>query len=706
MSSGAAAHHTHQDTFQEELRGCRRTGERTAMDTRLREFLIERKLEEDVIQKLEDENIDETVIPLMTDSDLANYIPKIGDRVSIVAFCRQASLSQKSPSRKESILSRLRQRLSGADGMPPKKRSSQWAENTNAKRKVRRIEVGWMDFDEENMRYKQVKSVSGGGTRHLSVDKDETVANIQLMAENLFFPKGLSKKNKILSHYSAHIESSQIHVDMSNTVDELYKQSKVKILRLYLCTKKKTGQQSSGVEGDYATSQPSVVDLTNNEQNQAGDDLLVENRNLESPNNCGINDGASESGYLDLNDTVLWDGLPTVGESEDSDIVVILSADDRLDVSLDEPNLEILFPENKYDAPLQMLALSPVAAAGETMVPDQALPEPQSCPVTLIVRRGHCLTDLISAFKDPNIIPSEVNIKMRLPNGELEQGEGSGVLRDCLTEFWTDFYDSCTLGVEVKVPFIRHDYQCEEWQAVARVFVVGWKQAGYFPVKLAVPFLEEVLYGSTTSSLKDSFLLYVSQEERSVLIRALEDFNSVDTDELLDVLDAHECKQVPTKDTLLPVLSQIGHKVIVQAPMFVIKCWRPIVGSVAGLLPPEGLHNFITQKKPTAKTVKELLNFPEEMTSAQSTVSRYLKRYIGEIDLNHLQLFLRFCTGSNLLDKAILIEFIETTDFLRRPQSHTCGCVLKLPTGYHSYPDFRSEFNSILMSSMWVMDVV
>ncbi|XP_051814301.1 uncharacterized protein LOC127536900 [Acanthochromis polyacanthus] len=395
------------------------------MDTRLQEFLMERKLEEDVIQKLEDESIDETVIPLMTDTDLAKYIPKVGDRVSTVAFCRQASLSQNSGSRKESILSRLRQRLSGAEGMPPKKRTSKWEGNKNAKRNVRRIEVGWMDFDEEEERFKQVRSVRGGGTRHLSIDKDKTVANIKVMAESLFFPKGLSKNNRSLSHYSSHIESSQVHVDMSNTVEELYNQSKVKILRLYLCTKKKTGQQPSGVEGDHASSQPSVVDLTNNEQNQAGEDLLVENRNSESPNHYGINDGASRSDYLELNDTLPWDGLPTVGESEDSEVIIV-SGDDRLDVSVDEPNLETLFPEKEDDA-LQTVDLSPVHA-GEANVPAQALPEPQSCPVTLIVRRGHCLTDLISAFKDPNIIASEVNIKMCLPNGELEQGEGSGVL--------------------------------------------------------------------------------------------------------------------------------------------------------------------------------------------------------------------------------------------------------------------------------------
>lgn len=93
--------------------------------------------------------------------------------------------------------------------------------------------------------------------------------------------------------------------------------------------------------------------------------------------------------------------------------------------------------------------LSAPVLAGEADVSAQALSEPQSSPVTLIVRRGHCLTDMINAFKDPKIVAFEVCIKMRLPNGELEQGEGSGVLRDCLTEFWMDFYDSCTLGVEV-----------------------------------------------------------------------------------------------------------------------------------------------------------------------------------------------------------------------------------------------------------------
>lgn len=146
-----------------------------------------------------------------------------------------------------------------------------------------------MDYDEEEERYKQVKSVSGGGTRLKIKIKQWKISKLWL---KIFFSQMAIQKNP------------------------------PKILRLYLCTTKKTGHQPSGVEGVYAISQPSVVDLTDNEQNQAVEDLLVENRNSESPNHSGNNNGAS-SGYLELNDTLPWDGLLTLAESEDSDAWVM-----------------------------------------------------------------------------------------------------------------------------------------------------------------------------------------------------------------------------------------------------------------------------------------------------------------------------------------------------------------------------------------------
>lgn len=131
----------------------------------------------------------------------------------------------------------------------------------------------------------------------------------------------------------------------------------------------------------------------------------------------------------------------------------------------------------------------------------------------------------------------DVSIKMKLPNGQLEGGEGSGMFRDCQTEFWNDFYNRRTLGAEVKTPFLRHEYQVEEWQATVRIILKGWLTVRYFPVLLPLPFLEEALYDTSYSSVKDCFMQYISKAEREILQMALDSFQSVDKDDLIDVLD-------------------------------------------------------------------------------------------------------------------------------------------------------------------------
>jgi hypothetical protein len=132
--------------------------------------------------------------------------------------------------------------------------------------------------------------------------------------------------------------------------------------------------------------------------------------------------------------------------------------------------------------------------------------------LVIVVRRGHCLADLMMAFVDPEVMNKDIRVKRKLRNGQLEEGEGSGVLRDCLTEFWGDFYSKCTLGTNVKTPYIRHEYQAEEWQAIASILVKGWTSVSYFPLLLPLPFLEEALYGTTYSSVTENFLKYVSKK--------------------------------------------------------------------------------------------------------------------------------------------------------------------------------------------------
>lgn len=86
-----------------------------------------------------------------------------------------------------------------------------------------------------------------------------------------------------------------------------------------------------------------------------------------------------------------------------------------------------------------------------------------------------------------------------------------------------------------------------------------------------------MLFGTVYTDLIDIFLQYVSCQEREILREALQDFSSVEPDDLLEVLDNYECRRRASADTLPEILMEISHKELVQRPMFVIDCWREII---------------------------------------------------------------------------------------------------------------------------------
>ena len=79
------------------------------------------------------------------------------------------------------------------------------------------------------------------------------------------------------------------------------------------------------------------------------------------------------------------------------------------------------------------------------------------------------------------------HVKLIGNNGKEEEGKGIGVLQDVLT-FWHQFFNSLTIGVQEKVPAIRHDYQKPEWEAIARIPMYGYAKE-YFPLSLTRAFV-------------------------------------------------------------------------------------------------------------------------------------------------------------------------------------------------------------------------
>ena len=110
--------------------------------------------------------------------------------------------------------------------------------NSYAKKKTKRIELGWMNYSEDDGEFKQVRSAKGGGTRHVSIERHTKVGEIKTIAESLFFPEAKSKYFELKSLHSDMRDIRHRLIDEECTIEELYEEIKVKLLRLYLCTRK------------------------------------------------------------------------------------------------------------------------------------------------------------------------------------------------------------------------------------------------------------------------------------------------------------------------------------------------------------------------------------------------------------------------------------------------------------------------------------
>ncbi|XP_061634561.1 uncharacterized protein LOC133480481 isoform X1 [Phyllopteryx taeniolatus] len=190
-------------------------------------FLRQRNISSELLSQMERDKIDSSVNLLMSDEELQKYIPHYGDRIAVVAFCRNPT----SEARRKVIVDRR--------PTPPScSRGSYLFGNGNGKRAKRRLELGWMNFDWKEKRFKQVRSGRGGGTKSLCIEKSKTVQEIQMMAEGIFFPDGQ------LSDYQTRITDFAEHqLDSASTLEEVYEITQARILRLYLCTKRR-GQEA------------------------------------------------------------------------------------------------------------------------------------------------------------------------------------------------------------------------------------------------------------------------------------------------------------------------------------------------------------------------------------------------------------------------------------------------------------------------------
>ena len=102
---------------------------------------------------------------------------------------------------------------------------------------------------------------------------------------------------------------------------------------------------------------------------------------------------------------------------------------------------------------------------------------------TLTVHRSTIRSDLVNYFKDGSK-PHNKKLQFIIldPRGKPE--EGVGVTRDVYTAICKNIVDGFLMGKGERVPFVRHNLYINDWKAIAKVLLRGYRDVQYFPVIL------------------------------------------------------------------------------------------------------------------------------------------------------------------------------------------------------------------------------
>ncbi|XP_073808037.1 uncharacterized protein isoform X2 [Danio rerio] len=646
------------------------------VDSPLLRFLRNRGVPEECLQRMQQENIDATVIDLMDDKTLSGYIPTYGDRIAARRFCLQNNSASSKDSRKNSLFERLKQRM-GINENEKKpdheetfgsKRKREYAQNNRwAEKKTRKIELGWIHEG------KQVRKRRGGGTRTFHVSE------ILQHAKDLFFPSGKNKFGRweVFNHDILDYQEEAVF-DEDVTVGDLYYALKMGMQRFYLCTKKISNDEDDDDEEEAFENGETHVNTSAQLTDPPQDDM-------EAPQTIVVLSSDFTNADQDASDTSEVMIGPYLGEplACHLDDTVILEDDDLVITSLTPPSINI------------------AVSTPNPSISNEAMSSPASYDlvcITIKLHRVNILEEMITQFKDPALLGYPLKYIYIDEKGD----DADGVSRDVYAAFWSEFLDNTAEGEEFRVPSLSPKWQEEEWKSMGRILLKGFQDHGYFPCRLSPVFTVALIFGENQVSnemLFDSLLFYLSQSDRDLVTRALnEDLSDEDRDELLDLMDRLDVSVLPTTENLKGLLLKVAHKQLIQKPAYAAEKMSSVASHFLkeAFQSPKDVLKMYEEKKPTTRKLLKLFS-ASPTTQAEKQSFRFLQQYIRGLDEIGFRRMFRFVTGSDVICVCqIEVLFTSSDGLARRPVAHTCGPVLELPWTYTSYPELRTELDNVL----------
>ena len=200
-------------------------------------------------------------------------------------------------------------------------------------------------------------------------------------------------------------------------------------------------------------------------------------------------------------------------------------------------------------------------------------------------------------------------------------------------------------------------------------------------------------------------MLSLPELKRNPVKQGLKYFISVNEDEVLEFLEAHEVTTWTNSNNFSKVVMEMAHKEIIQNVAYISKVWFP--DFVEGGTAPSKLDDLWENLRPTPTKVVAKLHSDPVMSALQQKVSHYLKKFIRSSPDKQPQTFPRFCRGSDpmVVEKIYVRFYVPDGAYVSTPTAHTCGAVLSVPEKYGSAMELQEKFSNLFESQeIWVMD--
>lgn len=181
---------------------------------------------------------------------------------------------------------------------------------------------------------------------------------------------------------------------------------------------------------------------------------------------------------------------------------------------------------------------------------------------------------------------------------------------------------------------------------------------------------------------------------------------------LLFMLGEYGCQEIPKPATLKHTIRQASLYTFIVKPTAALVAMRSGIPeqhqpfwSTLGL---SGLQKIYEALSVSPSKVLCMFEDVSVDNARQEQILRYLRQIIGSMGTDELRHFPRYVTGSSVcLPGQTDLSFSSLEGIARRPIAHTCAPSLELSLSYETYPEFATEFRSLVSDQYaWIMDAI